>query len=152
SIEHLTGVLLGCSSKENELRREQFAPGPPHATVRQSQARLRAWQRRLLDSYSPDKAAALFRAFAANGTWQVPTFPIIVHFGFMTPQTDLSGDPRMAYVPQNERGLWRKGTQDWMGSRGEPDFTLNGQIVKRYLELVGKMQLAGVRIMAGTDL
>jgi len=151
SIEHLTGVLLGCSSKESELRQEQFAPDPPNATPEQSLARFRDWQRKLLDSYSQDKATALFHAFVANGTWQVPTFPIIVHFGFLTPQTDLSADPRMAYVPQNERSLWRQGIHDRMEFRTEPDFAFRAEVVKRYLELVGKMQSAGVRIMAGTD-
>lgn len=152
SIEHLTGVLLGCSSKENELRREQFAADPPNATPEQSLARARAWQRKLLDSYSQDKANALFHEFVANGTWQVPTFPIIVHFGFLTPPTDFSGDPRIVYVPQNERSLWRQGVKERLEFRSEPDFALRAEIVKRYLELVGKMQSAGVRIMAGTDI
>jgi hypothetical protein len=152
SIEHLTGVLLGCSSKETELRQEQFAPDPPNATPEQSRARFRTWQRKLLDSYSQDKAGALFRAFVANGTWQVPTFPVIVHFGFLTPQTDLSGDPRTAYVPRNELSLWHQGIQDRLEFRTEPDFALRAEVVQRYLDLVGKMQSAGVRIMAGTDL
>jgi len=152
SIEHLTGVLLGSSSKEDELRQEQFAPGPPNATPEQSLARSRVWQRRLLDSYSPEKAAALFHAFAVNGTWQVPTFPIIAHFGFMTPQTDLSSDARMAYVPPNERSLWREGIHERLEHHTQADFALREEIVKRYLELVGSMQSAGVRIMAGTDL
>jgi len=151
SIEHLTGVLLGCSSKEDELRREEFDPGPANATPQQSLARFRAWQRKLLDSYAPEQATTLFRTFAANGTWQVPTFPIIVHFGFLTPRTDLSGDSRMAYVPQNERPLWRQGVKERMEFRTEPDFALREEVVKRYLELTGKMQSMGVRIMAGTD-
>src|SRR5262249_35645290 len=95
SIEHLTGVLLACSSKENELRAEQFATGPPNESVDQALARSRAWQRKLLDTYSEEKAANLFRAFATNGTWDVPTFPIMVHLGFMTPETDLSRDEKM---------------------------------------------------------
>jgi imidazolonepropionase-like amidohydrolase len=151
SIEHLTGVLLACSSKEAELRAEQFAPDPPNATPEQSLERSRAWQRSLLDSYSEEKAAALFRAFATNGTWQVPTFPIIVHFGFMTPKTDLPRDPRMKYVPQNERKIWQQGINERLEHRSDPDFALREEIVNRLLEIVGKMQAAGVRIMAGTD-
>ena len=152
SIEHLTGVLLACSGKEDELRGEQFVSDPPNASTEQSLARSRAWQQKLLDSYSPEKAAALLHAFVANGTWQVPTFPVIVHFGFITPQTDLSGDARMAYVPQNERTLWRQGIRERLENRTQADFALREEIVKRYLELTGKMQSAGVRIMAGTDL
>lgn len=151
SIEHLTGVLLACSSREDELRQEQFAPDPPNARPQQSLERSRAWQRRLLDSYSPVKADVLLQAFVANNTWQVPTIPIFIHFGFMTPKTDLSSDPRIKYVPQNERKTWQEGIQDRLEYRSEPDFALREEIVRRSLELVGKMQAAGVRIMAGTD-
>ena len=151
SIEHLTGVLLDCSSKEKELRAEQFAAGPTNESVRQALARSRAWQRKLLDTYSAEKAAKLFRAFAANGTWQVPTFPIIAHFGFMTPRTDLSQDPRMKYVPRSERTLWQQGIKDRMADRSEADFALREEIVRRSLSVAGEMQQAGVRFMAGTD-
>lgn len=151
SIEHLTGVLVACSSKEEELRQEQFLPDPPNSTPEQALARSRAWQRELLDSYSPEKAAALFRAFVSNGTWQVPTFPIVMHLGFMTPKTDLSHDARMKYVPQNERKVWEQGVNGRLEHRSDPDFALRAEIVSRYLDLVGKMQAAGVRFMAGTD-
>jgi imidazolonepropionase-like amidohydrolase len=152
SIEHLTGVLLACSTNEEELRQEQFVPDPPKWTPEQSLIRSRAWQRKLLDSYSAEKAEALLRTFAANGTWQVPTFPIMVHLGFMTPKTDLSHDPRMKYIPQNERNIWQEGVRERLEFRSEPDFALREEIVKRSLEIVGQMQAAGVRIMAGTDL
>ena len=151
SIEHLTGILLACSSKEEELRRQQFSPDAPNGTLQKSLQRSRTWQRNVLSSYASQKADALFRGFASNGTWQVPTFPIVVHFGFMTPKTDLSGDPRMTYVPQNERRIWQEGIKERLEHRSEPDFALREQVVKRHLELVGRMQSSGVRIMAGTD-
>jgi imidazolonepropionase-like amidohydrolase len=151
SIEHLTGILLACSSKEDELRAQQFLPDRPNEAIEQSLRRSRAWQRALLDSYSPEKAAALFRAFVANGTWQVPTFPILAHLGFMTPATDLSRDPRMKFVPQNERKIWQQGVSSRLEHRSAPDFALRAEIVSRYLDLVGKMQSARVRFLAGTD-
>src|SRR6266478_2448816 len=152
SIEHLTGVLLACSSKEDELRRERLAPDPPNETPDQALAHDRAWRRKLLDSYSPAKADSLFRAFVANRTWQVPTFPIMVHLGFVTPKTDLSQNPRMRYVPHNVRKIWQQGIRSQLENYSESDFLLREEIVKRSLEIVGKMQSAGVRIMAGTDL
>jgi imidazolonepropionase-like amidohydrolase len=151
SIEHLTGVLLSCSSKEDELRREQFLPGPPHETAAQALERLRAWQRKLLDTYSPQKADALIRAFIRNGTWQVPTFPVLVYNAFMTPQTNLVADPRMKYIPQNERKIWQQAVQAQLQSSSGADFVLRREIVQRSFEVVRNMQAAGVRIMAGTD-
>jgi imidazolonepropionase-like amidohydrolase len=152
SIEHLTGILLACSSKEEELRRARFAPDPPNETPAQAHARDRAWRRKLLDTYSPEKAEALLEAFAANGTWQVPTFPIMIHLGFVTPRTNLMQDPRMRYIPQNVRKIWSQGMQAQLENYSEADFVLREEIVRRSLEIVGKMQAAGVRIMAGTDI
>src|SRR5580658_7511303 len=51
SIEHLTGVLRGCSSDEPRLMREQFLAGPKNATPQSSQVREMAWDRELLQTY-----------------------------------------------------------------------------------------------------
>ncbi|HKV64257.1 MAG TPA: amidohydrolase family protein [Candidatus Acidoferrum sp.] len=152
SIEHLTGILLACSSKEEELRRESLVGAPHNETLAQAHARERARRRKLLDTYSPQKAEALLHAFANNGTWQVPTFPILVHLAFVTPATNLLDDPRMKYVPQNERKIWNQGVKGQLEHYSTADFALREEIVRRSLEIVGKMQAAGVRIVAGTDI
>ncbi len=85
SIEHLTGVLLACSTREDELRRRQLAAPSPYGSVSQSLERLRIWQQDLLDSYSDAKAGQLFQTFAANHTWQVPTFPPAIPAPNMSP-------------------------------------------------------------------
>jgi len=152
SIEHLTGILLACSSKEDELRRARFAPDPPNETPARAHALDRAWRRKLLDTYSPQKTEALLRAFVTNGTWQVPTFPIMVHLGFVTPKTDLLQDSRMRYIPQNERKTWVQGMRAQLQNYSQADFALREEIVHRSPEIVGKMPGAGVRIMAGADI
>src|SRR5579859_7072660 len=63
SIEHLTCELRACSLKEAELMRKQFRVLATKATTRQSKARQLAWQREVLDSYSPEKAVALLEKF-----------------------------------------------------------------------------------------
>jgi len=152
SIEHLTGILLACSSKEEQLRRARFAPDPGNETQAQAHARDRAWRRELLDTYSPQEVEALLRTFVTNSTWQVPTFPIMVHLGFVTPKTNLLRDMRMRYVPQNVKRIWFQGVQAQLENYSEADLALREEIVKRSLEIVGKMQANGVRIMAGTDI
>jgi imidazolonepropionase-like amidohydrolase len=152
SIEHLTGILLACSSNEEELRRESLVAAPPNETPAQAHARERAWRRELLNSYSPKKANALLHAFASNGTWQVPTFPILVDLAFVTPATNLWNDQRMTYVPQNERKIWNHGVKGQLENYSAADFALREEIVKRSFEIAGKMQAASVHIMAGTDI
>ena len=152
SIEHLTGILLASSSREQELRRARFAPDPPNETSAQAHARDREWHRELLNTYSPQKAVTLLQAFENNGTWQVPTFPIMIHLGFVTPKTNRLQDSRMRCIPENVRNIWVQGVHGQLADHSDADFALHKEIVKRSLQIVGKMQAAGVRIMAGTDI
>lgn len=152
SVEHLTGVLMSCSFLERKLRAERSAPSPPNETPTQALVHDRAWRRELLDTQSPQQTASLLNAFLVNGTWQVPTFPIVVHLGYVTPRTSLPGDPRLQYVPAAEKKIWEQGITGQLKGYSEADFALREEIVRRSLAIVGQMQKTGIRIMAGTDL
>jgi imidazolonepropionase-like amidohydrolase len=151
SIEHLTGVLLACSTREDELRRRQLAAPSPYGSVNQSLERLRIWQQDLLDSHSDEKAAQLFQTFVANHTWQVPTFPLLVHLAFLTPETDLANDSRMKYVPAGVRRIWDAGRRESLANQGTAEFQMRRELVKRSLSTFKQMYAAGVPVMAGTD-
>jgi imidazolonepropionase-like amidohydrolase len=149
SIEHLTGVLLDCSTREQDLRQRQLQPVP----VRQNLAIAseRAWNKELLDSYSPQLAESLVEKVRSNQTWQVPTFPTLVHLGYVTPETDLGDDPRMKYVPLALRQIWEEVRKQRLDRYNTEDFALRAESIRRLLELVGKMNAHKVPIMAGTD-
>lgn len=151
SIEHLTGVLLACSTREADLRKRQVAPAKPGESQQETLAEDRAWTKDMLDSYSDEQAARLIQKFAANRTWQVPTFPTLMHLGFITPDTDLGNDPRIKYVPPQLRRIWDQGRNAALSGRDSTDFAQRVETIRRYLEIVGKMNAAGVPIMAGTD-
>jgi len=151
SIEHLTGVLLDCSTRESELRQRQIAPPPKNETQAQANDRDRQWTKDLLDSYSQQLADKLVQTFLTNRTWQVPTFPVLVHIGFLTPETDLRNDPKMKYVPAKMREIWEQGRDERLDHRSAEEFALRAEIILRSLQIVGKMNSAGVPIMAGTD-
>jgi imidazolonepropionase-like amidohydrolase len=151
SIEHLTGVLLACSTREDELRRRQLAAPSPYGSVNQSLERLRVWQQDLLDSYSDVKAAELFRTFVANHTWQVPTFPLLVHLAYVTPETDLANDSRLKYVPVGVRKNWDAGRRENLANQRAAEYQMRTELVKRSLAVFNQMHAAGVPVMAGTD-
>jgi imidazolonepropionase-like amidohydrolase len=151
SIEHLTGILLGCSRKAPRLLREQFLAGPKYETPAQSHERELAWQRKLLSTYSEKKAAELFDTFVRNQTWQVPTLILLKQDAFPTPESDPSKDPRREYVPKHFLEGWEKGTAERDKEATQQEFELRTALLAKSIQLVGKMQLAGVRIMAGTD-
>lgn len=151
SIEHLTGVLLGCSSREEELRQRRLAPLQAKENKARARTRDRIWIEDLLDSYSPQKAANLFQKFSANRTWQVPTFPLLIHLAYVVPETDRTGDPRLKYIPREVRETWDTSRKDLMDSRTEQDFDLRRRSVKLSSAAVKGMNSAGVPFMAGTD-
>ena len=68
SIEHLTGVALGCSGAESRLMNEKR-----QAFAARDWARYDRIEARAIESFDADVAGTLFGTFVRNGTWQVPT-------------------------------------------------------------------------------
>jgi hypothetical protein len=151
SIEHLTGILLACSSKEAELREQQLNPPPHRETPRQTSLRQRAWQQAVLDSYSHEKAQQLYAKLLANHTWQVPTLPLLIELAYLTPATDRASDPNLKYIPQNLQRVWKQGRAESLANKTSGDFQLRAKLVEASLKAVGDMHAAGIPMMAGTD-
>jgi hypothetical protein len=151
SIEHLTGILLACSSREAELRQQQLNPPPRKESPRQTSLRQRAWQQAVLDTYSHEKAQQLYAKLLANRTWQVPTLPLLIELAYLTPATDRASDPNLKYIPQNLRQIWKQGRAESLANKTSGDFLLRAKLVEASLKAVGDMHAAGIPIMAGTD-
>jgi imidazolonepropionase-like amidohydrolase len=131
SIEHFgsagfRNVLIGCSSAEAELISEvrdalasALAGGPsPDDKLYRSE-----FLTRLVETYDRRKAAALFSAFKANGTWQVPTFGAL-------------------------RSVW-----DARRAQLKPDdAAATDSAATKTVEMFADMRKAGVRVLAGSDL
>lgn len=151
SIEHLTGVLRGCSGDEPRLMREQFASGPKNATAQSSHAREIGWERELLQSYSDKQCAALIAKFASNHTWQTPTLVLLRNDAYPTPQSDASVTDILKFVPRSIAEKWKqgRGTQDKFATPAE--FELREKLLTLSMYVVGQMETSGVGILAGTD-
>lgn len=133
SIEHLTRVLQSCAINE-----EEQADG---------------WRglEHLLDSYSEEKAAALFAAFVKNKTWHCPTL-VWEHGYFFINESDFLHDTRLKYIPDSwEEQIWKKFRSDSLKGRTAQDAQNGRRRFEKELEVVGSMQRAGVGILAGTD-
>jgi imidazolonepropionase-like amidohydrolase len=145
SMEHLFGVLITCSTRETELRQKVLDAVAAHDRRAFAVARRQAFLE-AVDSYSGDKAQNLFRRFVANGTWQCPTLIYFRGLAFaMDPES--VRDERLKYLPASF-------TADWVprpGTRSVEATENLKKIYRKYLELVGQMHRAGVKILAGTD-
>jgi hypothetical protein len=141
SIEHLSGISLACSSKEEELRRQRL-----DAMAKNDNAEWSAANKEVLATYDPEKAKALFRELATNNTYQVPTlvwWQANAKFG----DPDLGSDPRLKYVPAWVRADW---SPDKLKTP-QPQLDYLKSLVVRDLQITRSMQRLAVPFMAGTD-
>jgi imidazolonepropionase-like amidohydrolase len=151
SFEHLVGVLPACSSRSAELEeaaREDLAED--------LQTRPKFWgthtttlRNELIETYSPQKAAALSAVFKRNGTWQCPTLTLLHMFAYGDEPAFLN-DPRLKYVPPGMKAGWDPSSVDNRKQTAE-DFAYLKREFRKDLEVVGTMQRSGVGILAGTD-
>ena len=143
SIEHLSGVILGCSSREKELREKWLL-----ALTGGSADDDAALAQEALNTYDPQKAWKLFVEFTNNNTYQVPAL-VWWRAGATLDTPGLAMDPRLKYVPAGVRAEWQSETRHQQAT--EEKLAALKQLSTRYLELVHAMHRAGVPFMTGTD-
>lgn len=148
SIEHLTGILLACSSQEARLRSTIVD------SIRQSNYSAREVNRLIFSAppeeitktYDEEKAGALFARFANNGIWQVPTLFILklITFG----NDEYRNDVRLKYMPSFIRAGWE---QAGTNRHSKEEDEARKRLFQKELEIVGAMHRAGAKFLAGTD-
>lgn len=156
SIEHLTGILQACSSREAELLKasqqdfaEALASGKPMASVRGG-PRSTERQRTALETYDSRKADAVFAEFKKNGTWQCPTLTVLRSFVSIT-DPSFTNDPRLKFMPREIRSSWDPSRDVRLKNRSAEEIDVQKKVYAKNLEIVGAMKRAGVDIIAGTD-
>ena len=154
SIEHLEGIYFACSSIEPEIMKtmeEAVKDAKDEDQVKTSLLRvLNETGIRAYETYSPEKAAALFKRFAANGTWQAPTLVVQRSVAFLD-DSNFTNDPRLKYVRKGIREDW-KNKDDWRLKNVTPErAALLKKIFQQRLEVIGAMHRAGVKMLAATD-
>ena len=147
SMDHLTGLLLDCSS-EGETIRRQIMTAVSADSTRAAPLLFGAPPATLLDTYDDARAAALFERLARNETWQVPTLAVL---WAITNQGDRSGDERLAFMPDHVVEHWQASATR-ASELSEADRANNRRFFDRYLALVKRMHEARVPLLAGTDM
>ncbi|HEV2297513.1 MAG TPA: amidohydrolase family protein [Candidatus Acidoferrales bacterium] len=156
SIEHLTGVLPACSNRAAELLKSSqealaaiiAGQQPPVSAVHGAASR--KWEELTLETYSPQKAEALFAELKKNQTWQCPTLTVLRGMAFLD-DPSFTNDSRLKYMPRNIRASWDPRTDFRLKTRTAEGWALSKKVFSKDAEIVGAMQRAGVNILAGTD-
>lgn len=150
TIEHLTGVLNACSSRQAELRGlgQEAEDQPPSA--RFAGPKYRERQELALDTYSPERAEILFGELKKNQTWQCPTLTVLRSWAD-SDAPSFTNDPRLKYMPRDIASSWDPKADTFLKAKTADDWALSKKVFSKELEIVGAMQRAGVPILAGTD-
>ena len=153
SQEHLNNILLAASTREDRLRKERVIVMNDPGLSGKARLRMLAWPdvKILSDTYSPAKAALLFRTFVKNGTWQTPTLVALLSFS----SNGVSDDALRRYHPQAWTSAWDPRQSNYFKDLSEAEIgiwkTRARAILVRHRIVVRDMQRAGVGILAGTD-
>ncbi len=152
SIEHFTSFLEACSTREEELRKASADAWAklPEGQAFPSRATLRPLSRQMLDTFSPEKANALFARLARNHTWQCPTLTVLRNMAFIKDPA-IHDDRRVKYMPPGIASGWDPAGDFRLKDRTEEDYELGRLTYKKLTELVAPMRRAGVEFLAGTD-
>jgi hypothetical protein len=153
SVEHLTGLFLACSGREDELRGELLKFDSDLENHRLSSVEGEAVYIRLvtrmLETHAQKKADALFRSFVGNGTWQCPTLIEEKYFALRADNT-LLDEAQPKYVSARMRKMWEVYMADRKQRSPEEQEMQNAKFRKE-LEIVGEMNKKGVMLLAGAD-
>jgi hypothetical protein len=141
SIEHLDGIAIACSKREQGIIQELR---PLHYLEKMNLVV------EALHSFDAAKCQALFAQFRRNNTWQVPTLTVHRGMGFLDDR-HFTSDPRFAYMSGEVRSRWRP-ENDFRFRRWRPaEFELHRGLFSADKQMVGIMFRAGVPLLAGTD-
>ncbi len=148
-IEHLSGVLLACSSDEDRLRAAivREIEASEYSPLVTNRLLFSAPPIDLVDTYSPDRAAVLFQRFVELGTRHVPTLVVLRNIADQETGR-IQADARLRYLPARIRDDWRRPR---FAGRSVDEIIACQAVYRKHMELVGQMHRAGVAILAGTD-
>jgi len=151
SVEHLTQLLSGCSSREAELLGAAAAAVASPKGWDSAGVVSRGQVDAVLTSFDAERCQALARRFVKNGTWMVPTITVLHSVAFLD-DTTLARDPRLKYVPAGFSASWNPQADFRFRMMTPADWAKRKQAYARQLEIVALFRKEGVRFLAGTDL
>ena len=133
SFEHLIGVFEGSSTVEEELLKGPKGPG------------------RFLETYDAANEAALIQLLAKKQTWQCPTL-YWERGQWLVDAIGVTKDPGSRYAPVFWReNSWPKFAAGIIKDLDTDPLPVREKFVEHELQIVKRLQRAGVPFLAGTD-
>lgn len=134
SIEHLTGMDVGCSTDESRYRSLKQKDWTP------------ALRKELMDSYDDAKCRRMSAVFVKNQTWHDPTL-VVLRSRFLSDLDEVRNSELLKYVHPEERKAWLA-----ISNRMPPAMVLQRKTrFQRQITILEALHSTGVQILAGTD-
>jgi amidohydrolase family protein len=155
SIEHLEGMLFSVSLDESRIRREwlEYEAKTIALNGKPATSELELQQFNLItqaiNTYSAEKAVSLYKTFVLNETYHCPTLVIHRAWGSLS-NPGFFNDASLRYVPKRQRqsvNTYLDASRSWSMERK----AVAERLYKYRLRMVGEMNRAGVKLLAGTD-
>jgi imidazolonepropionase-like amidohydrolase len=149
SIEHLGKILEDSSSDPGRIKAAHELPikeGDYFAFT----TRLGRTNEAIVDTFDQKKARGIFTHFKKNGTWQTPTLAVKYGRAFID-ELDSKGDSRAKYVEPSQVNYWKPAVGFFSRYRTQVFIDAQKKYFQKELDVVGQLQRAGVKILAGTD-
>lgn len=148
SSEHLMGLALSSSSKEDEIR-EKIAAALPEGREKAGQVSS-ALSKEVTDSFEPKKWDALLKHMARGKMWQCPTLVVLKAVSYLD-DPEFRKDDRTKYVSSFIRTMWDPKNDFRLRDRKPEAWAAAKKSYQNNFMLLGQMHKAGVPILAGTD-
>ncbi len=150
SIEHLDMIMRASSEYEEEASKElREALNDPDAKAAALTV-MRAQAKKLGETYSEEKAQALFARLAERGVWLTPTLTVQRAISSLNDPA-VTSDARVKYLPPFLRQTWNPKTDARLKDLTAADLAAARERFQSILERVGAMHRAGVQLLPGSD-
>jgi imidazolonepropionase-like amidohydrolase len=147
TVEHLSGLTLGCSTEAEAVRRDYAERRrQPPAPFPESELAYFGLIRRASDSADPALCQAVAQAYAAAGVAVVPTF--VNQLTQISAATLVADTTAMKLVPPAVRGEWTAMAGPGPGAMFAAILT---PVHEQSIENFRAVREAGVTVLAGTD-
>jgi hypothetical protein len=146
SEEHLLQIVEACSDREAVKKKQDQLRIDGASPVE----RRKAYVETMLATFDTKKADALFAKFVKNNTWITPTAVVWQNNASFEEDASKYAD-RMRYMPRYIRQYWDPKNNAHLKNRSPERIAVEKLLVKKYLEIIGSMQRAGVKLMTGSD-
>ena len=152
------GILAASSSREGDvLKSWQEALAKALASTEtdtfdllRSGPSFRERMQLALETYDQQKAEVFFAVLKRNHTWFCPTLIGQQHSTFYFDDPSIKGDPRLKYISPAARSWFDEENGYRPKNSSADDNAVWKQASQKYFQIVGEMERAGVKLLAGT--